>query len=93
MKKLLFLDDHKVMDYERGLLTHRGFGWLCAAVRPPLPGQGCQSIMVRQTMLKFGELSVRKVNELKLLASLAQAGTEGRDFRDVEGGEYLGVSW
>ena len=32
-------------------------------------------------------------NELKLLASLAQAGTEGRDFRDVEGGEYLGVSW
>ena len=49
--------------------------------------------MVRQRMLKFGELSVRKVNELKLLASLAQAFTEGRDFRDVEGGEYLGVSW
>ena len=49
--------------------------------------------MGRQRMLKFGELSVRKVNELKLLASLARAGTEGRDFRDVERGEYLGVSW
>ena len=49
--------------------------------------------MVRQRMLKFGELSVSKVNELKLLSGWARAEAEGRDFLDVEGGEYLGVSW
>ena len=49
--------------------------------------------MVRQRMLKFGELSMSKVNELKLLSSLVRAEAAGRDFLDVEGGEYLGVSW
>ena len=49
--------------------------------------------MARQRMLKFGELSVRKVNELKLLSSLARAEAAGRDVLNVEGGEYLGVSW
>ena len=39
---------------------------------------------------KFGDLSVSKVYERKLLSSLARAGADGRDFLDVEGGEYLG---
>ena len=50
--------------------------------------------MVRQRMLKFGELSMSKVNELKLLSSSARAVADGRDFLDIEvlGGGLISLS-
>ena len=40
--------------------------------------------------LKFGDLSVSKVYERKLLSSLARAVADSRDFVDIQVGGFLG---